>query len=345
MKTEFIETADARWQEIINKSNNEFYQYPAYAQLDAELIDGQALGWWGSYDDNWVLIPFIKRRIPDKITNGKNFFDLISPYGYPGFLNSQGLSGNNLNKLLTKFQDDAWEHRIISSFIRLNPIYNNYLIQENDELKQVIHNRVVLIGLGEHSEGIMGHYKRDHRREVRNLKKKSGLNVIWNDWDYLEKFIEIYNKNMDNVDAGSYYYFSKEYYLNLQKVLKNNVHFVKAVSKEGELAAAALFCDSGEVVQYHLSATSEKFYKHAPIKLVIDSVANKFYKKRMCLNLGGGNNKEDSLFAFKNGFSSLKRRFTTLRIIHSRQWYNNFSQGTEKVNLEDLNGYFPIYRS
>lgn len=89
--------------------------------------------------------------------------------------------------------------------------------------------------------------------------------------------------------------------------------------------------------------------EYAPSKLMFDGVIEWATRSsQKWLHLGGGvNSKEDSLYRFKKGFSPIKNQFTTLRIIHDQQRYNNLNyvalQENDQTEFDDKD-YFPLYR-
>lgn len=67
---------------------------------------------------------FIKRRIPLKV-NGNTYFDIVTPYSYGGPLIEDCTSEGKeelVKEFMQEFQAYCTEHRIISEFIRFQPV-------------------------------------------------------------------------------------------------------------------------------------------------------------------------------------------------------------------------------
>ena len=78
-----------------------------------------------------------------------------------------------------------------------------------------------------------------------------------------------------------------------------------------------LFFEHAGIVQYHLGGTRDRFLETAPMKLLFH-FARGWFKERgaEALHLGGGvGGKADALLHFKAGFSPLRARFHTWRIV------------------------------
>lgn len=345
MKTTFIDFDDKKWKRCLAKTKYEFYQLPKFAQLEANLIGGKPIAWYGEFEEQWILIPLVKRRIPESITNGKEYYDLISPYGYPGIVLSNGISDLQLSTLLFRFRKDAKKETCISTFIRLNPISNSRLINEDEEMHQIIHSRIVSLDMKYPFEDQRMKYSSNHRRNIKKLLK-SGFYLEWNNWDELESFIEIYNETMQREEADDYYFFPKAYYHSLKEIVgEGNIDLVLAKNPKDEAIAGGLYCKNENIVQYHLGGTKGEYLRKAPSKLLFDGVINRYSEEVNYFNLGGGvGSEQDSLFRFKEGFGKEYKKFSTLRIVNDRQRYNNLCQEYSKEELYNLSGYFPLYR-
>lgn len=102
----------------------------------------------------------------------------------------------------------------------------------------------------------------------------------------------------------------------MAEILAESLH-LGIVEFNGEITCACLFAECCGIVQYHLGGTRTNFLKQAPSKLMFDYV--RFWAKERgntVLHLGGGvGNAQDSLYHFKAGFSQVRNRFLTMRLI------------------------------
>lgn len=331
------------WEEVLKESKYDFYHLPGYLQLECELIQGEAIYFYYEESNSRAVIPLVKRRI-----GTSEYFDVVNPYGYAGILINKHFDYKLFSDIITSFYKSCYKDNIISAFFRLNPVLNNYLFFESENIKQEIHGRTVFIDLSENYETLLSSYSSNHKRNIKKLKKE-GFQVRINDWSQYEAWQELYINTMQRLAASKYYFFDKKYFNRLSELLKSNLLLVSVHNKEGRLAAGGLFTKFNGVIQYHLGGTNEEFLSLAPTKLMFDEIIrwgteNKFEM----LHLGGGlGGDTDSLFNFKNGFSKKTMHFTTLRCITNKVVYDQmvkdkFSHRTD-LDLKQVH-YFPLYR-
>ncbi len=349
MVSGFVGKKGKKWQHVKQSDYYDFYHLPEYVQLDANIIDGDPICWIGETHAGKVWIPLIKRKIPEPIAKGKEYYDLTSPYGYPGILFERPFSPDMLNAVLQQYIEDAAEENFITSFFRMNPLSNPFIWQQSKLVEQKYHGFTISVPLDKEMDLIRKDYSSNHRQDIRKLREQ-GFMFFLDDMRYYEDFLFIYEQSMDRLDASNYYYFSKEYFDRIFEVLDENVHLAIVTDKSGkDVVAGGLFTDFNGIIQSHLSATRSSYMEYAPSKLMFDGVIEWAARSaQKWLHLGGGvNSKEDSLYRFKKGFSPIKNQFTTLRIIHDQQRYNNLNyvalQENDQTEFDDKD-YFPLYR-
>ena len=156
---------------------------------------------------------------------------------------------------------------------------------------------------------------------------------------------------MKKAGASDRYFFDRPYFLRLRDALGERLQLFVA-EYDGIVCSAALFVHTGDIVQYHLSGSHPDFAKLAPSKVVLDEA--RLWSNRAgarFLHLGGGvGSKEDSLFMFKAGFSSLRHRFSVWKFIAKANLYSRLVDArrawlaTKGKQLVDT-GFFPLYRA
>ena len=111
------------------------------------------------------------------------------------------------------------------------------------------------------------------------------------------------------------------------------------------MICGALILISENVVRNHLSATSEKYLKVSPSKLLTDEISligRRLGKK--IFHLGGGvGGKEDSLFKFKSHFSDLRINDRIWCYVNDQESYNELLR-KKGVVLNGRSTFFPAYR-
>jgi len=119
------------------------------------------------------------------------------------------------------------------------------------------------------------------------------------------------------------------------------------VHKDGVVAAVGLFVETNGIVQYHLSGTGDAFRAVQPTKLMMHFVRS-WAKDRgnQVLHLGGGvGGHSDSLLQFKVGFSPLRHKFATLRMVIDEGEYSHLVEARDPLlDPGARSGFFPLYR-
>ncbi len=160
--------------------------------------------------------------------------------------------------------------------------------------------------------------------------------------------MELYYANMQRVNANKEYFFDKKYFLDLINSTDFETEVLLAISqKTGEVAGGAMFVKKNNIIQYHLSGTSERYLDLNPLKLLIDEMRIRGFRENYSyLNLGGGVGAQyDSLFYFKSGFSKNSMPFKVWKYIVNPNIYEDLVQQRKDIqNCEETLRYFPRYR-
>lgn len=342
-------------------------------------------------------------------------YDLVSPYGYPGLLfdtsvdalhmgasiidaaeldaarmcatqtdaiqmDTAQMDTAQVQAFLSQFNSDAENQGYVSTFIRLNPLHNDFVINEHgclirydhvdkhnlhdhslnnhglkkhSLLRQVQHGETLSVDLKQYvNNGFR--FSDNHRRNLRTLHQ-TGYRAVINDFDYLDAFIAAYYETMDRRGAKSYYYFPKDYFERLiQTGDSNRMLFIAVLSPEGVFSGGGIFTLFNGVMQYHLGATYNRSIMCSPSKLMIETAINEGIKRGAgLLHLGGGlGAARDGIYRFKAGFSGNVHTYRCLHYIHRMEIYeslqnhspcadNNIMKETDNPGAND---YFPAYR-
>ena len=331
------------WINMMSESDYDFYHLPGYLRIERELIGGDQIFFFYESNGSKALIPLMKRSI-----NNTRYFDLSSPYGYPGILINRSFEYRKYNHVLKEFSKCCAQNDIVSAFLRLNPILNNYLFSESENLMQEVHGRTVFIPLSKPYEILEAHYSSNHKRNIKKLKKQ-GFSVKINSWSSYEQWQQLYIETMNRLEASNYYFFNKTYFQELHELLGKNLILLTVYDIEENLTSGGLFTNYNGVIQYHLGGTKEEYLSSAPSKLMFDEMIRwGVNEKCKILHLGGGvGGEKDSLFTFKSGFSKNTMHFSTLRLITNSYVYKvltkerfNEMPDNKKNEIE----FFPLYR-
>lgn len=273
------------------------------------------------------------------------YYDLITPYGYGGFLIEGEKNSKNLKNLKSAYEEYCIDHNIVSEFIRFNPLTKN--VEDSQNIYETVElGKTVTIDLdGKHSEELWNSLLGKNRNTIRKAKKNN-VEIFWsNDRVLIDSFMPMYNHTMDKDNATNYYYFKKEFYDSLQENLKYNYLYFYAVYNN-EIIAMAMIIFDNKKMHYHLSASKKEFQYLSATNLLLFEAAvwgiNNGFKE---FHLGGGlGSKEDSLYKFKSAFN--KKSVTTFSIgkkIFQSEIYNELKD-FNKSNGQRKSLGFPIYR-
>ncbi|MFD6442159.1 GNAT family N-acetyltransferase [Peribacillus sp. NPDC060186] len=268
------------------------------------------------------------------------YFDLITPYGYGGWL----IEGNGFHSdLKSKYEELCTREGIVSEFVRFHPVLETV----NRNLYTVVdHGRTGCLEL-DSEELIWSNMSSDMRTQVRKLGRK-GVEVH-HGWtpELIEQFIPIYEATMDKDNATPYYYFKEDFYKSVYEDLKDNATMFYA-TYEGQIVSMAIIMFAGTQLHYHLAGTDQEFGRLGAAKaLMVETALWGSRNGYKTLHLGGGvGGKECKLFEFKRRFNkNTKTTFSTGRAILDNNRYNELISVRNLKNQDlDSSGFFPGYR-
>lgn len=357
MHVEFITPNLPRWSALLRQGPHDIYQLPGYLALEAQRTNTLPEGILITEADRTMLLPYLLRSGKDILLDDANMtevFDVISPYGYPGLvLNNAALAEPSFVAAALKELKRALQaSRICSAFVRLHPILNQDLQIDLSEDEYRFQGETVSIDLSLSVAGLWSHIRKDHRNRI-NRAQREGLTATMMPWtEALSTFVEVYTETMERVGAAHHYLeFDEAYFSQLGKTLGDRLHLC-LVEHHGEVASAGLYTEWKGIVQAIFGGTRTAFLKQSPSTLETYCVAL-WAKERgnRLLHLGGGvGASQDPLFRYKAGFSKLRHRFYTLRLITDADHYRTLvALRAKTLNLtpEILNQstYFPAYRA
>lgn len=246
---------------------------------------------------------------------GTAYFDLESAYGYGGPLSSCEEPS---------FLVDAWEEYrqfchasdIVVEFVRLHP-----LVCQNAYLGKIIPNRdTVMIDVRsqEWRSGYAGRCRRDIGKA-----RKLGMQVCETSLQQnFSKFGDFYRGAMKRIGADEFYSFSDDYFWSLSRVPGVTL----LVSEyQGNWVSAIILLFGPDVVEYHLSATTDLGRSLRATNLLIDLAAQYAWERnRKIFYLGGGTDDapDNPLLRFKAGFSSLRLTYSYAYAVHNEDFYS-----------------------
>ncbi|MEK4424519.1 GNAT family N-acetyltransferase [Solibacillus sp. FSL K6-1523] len=342
-----------KWDAIV-KSFTNFDIYYLTSYIKAFEIHGDGVPLLFYYDDeNFKAINVVMKRdiSNDMRFRGKIesnvFYDIMTPYGYGGFLIEGNVTQASLKKLEHAYCTLCLKEGIISEFVRFHPVKNN-----SEYMKEIydisLLGKTITMPLSSQNQ-ILSNLTSEKRKRIRKAKKL-GFEIYWGRSPKLiAEFIRLYNSTMENNHAADYYYFTSEFFESILYDLKYNSSVFYAVDNKENIVAMAIFLYINEQINCFLSASNKELDHLALTNLIMYEVAcwgsENGYKT---LHMGGGvGGKEDSLYHFKKAFN----KNSATNFILGKKIFNEEKYG-ELVEIrriaDDFNEetqYFPIYRS
>lgn len=320
---------------------------PAYGKLYEPIDGGVCEVFTHRCEYGAVTNMFIKRPAP-WLVDGKQYYDIRTPYGYGGPVMHAALDKPLLECAYQKaFTAHCLEQDIVCEFVRFHPLCEN--APDFHHAYDVRYDRdTVAIDVAD-PDYAYTQFMPECRNKIRKAQKR-GVTVRVEEAglsEGMERFMELYSLTMDKNHASEYYYFPRSYYESICETLSGSVLYAEACLGETAIAAS-IFLYGGENMYYHLSATHPEYYSCAAINLVLSEVCRAARARGMrWLFLGGGYaDGTDSLFQFKRSFGrteqNLKRFYTGSAVYNEAIYQRLTGMASEKKTLHA--SYFPLYR-
>lgn len=279
---------------------------------------------------------YYKRRIPNT-----PYFDIVSPYGYSGPVRIEdGVVLDQCDAFELAFMAWCSEQKVVAEFARLHPFEENdlYVGTRNHAVLKREHE-IFYIDLTQSEDDIWKGFDKGCKSTTKWGQGHIGAVTIGK--LYLSHWLELYEKTMQRQDANSSYHFKADFFMDANRLLKENIKLFQAWDYD-KVIAAALILRSGDYAHYFLSASDEELGKNRTNALLWEAI--KWAKSQGCkiFNLGGGLKAGDSLESFKRSFTKASRPFYTYRKVHNQEVYNKLCQ--EKGVQPNNESWFPAYR-
>jgi sugar O-acyltransferase (sialic acid O-acetyltransferase NeuD family) len=355
MNLDLLSPSDPRWSKLLETFRHDFYHLPAYVCLEAERVQGEPAALYAEEGDRFLLLPLVFRKITlagEPLPRFPQAQDAVSPYGYPGFIGNVFLEAEESRDFFERafqgFQERLSAQGVACAFVRLHPLLNGRPELLASHAHLIPQGETVWIDLTQDESELWRQIRPRFRTYLNKLQRKGVQARMDESWQSLERFVDLYNQTMDQVEAESWYYFGLEYFRQLREALGPRIHLC-VIEDEGEITSAGLFTECNGIVQYHLSGAETKHRGKHYLKFMLNFV-RAWAKARgnLALHLGGGlGARADDLFQFKAGFSDLRATYYTWRTIFNSEIYQAAIRAWESKSGEPaspVEGYFPPYR-
>ena len=349
---EFLDLTSPQWDVLVTSfPDYDVYYLNGYVRAFKLHGDGEPFLFYYQKDDFRALSVIMMRDIAQfkpfcgEFEQGK-YFDVITPYGYGGFLTDGNQSDYNIAGLHDTYVCFLKEHNVVSDFTRYHPLLKN---------AELLRKQFNVIDVGPtisidttSKERIFENLERNNRNKIRKAQKNGVIIGHGHDPELWNDFIPIYEATMDKDHASDYYYFDKEFFLSIQNDLQGHYEMFYALY-EGRMIAMSIILYANGKMHYHLSGSDIEYRNLAPTNLLLYEAAcwgcdigiSQFH-------LGGGVGAgDDSLYKFKEGFNrKSSNMFSIGKTVVNQEMYDKLMdlRAQKDADFDKTTNYFPAYR-
>lgn len=277
----------------------------------------------------------LDEKLDGKIARGK-YYDLITPYGYGGFWGSV----SDWRELDESYMSYCMNNNYVCEFVRFE-LFTDYYKHYSGSVETRTHNVVRPLEMA--LDDIWMDFKQNVRKNVRRANSKSLSCVVENTGNHLDDFLRIYYSTMDRASAENDYYFSKQFYNDLNEMKENVMYFY--VFFEGKIISTELVIYGSENAYSFLGGTDREYFELRPndyLKYEIIKWAKEKGLKRFVL--GGGYGSDDGIFQYKQHFSPRGVvDFYIGKKVFDKKMYDMLVELRSGNILNDK--FFPLYRA
>jgi hypothetical protein len=328
----------------------EVFAHPGYLELFKTRSDRVQCACFTS-PAGTALYPFILHDLTNELywrsTDGPAT-DIAVPFSYGGPV---ACSVHNRQTLAEGFwlAFDRWAATVgaVSEFVRLT-LFQELLIDDlaHRELRQ----QNVVRSLESSESEIWMEFRHKVRKNV-NRAGQSGVRVEFDpDGQRLDEFLGIYSGTMARRQAGTEFYFDRQFFQRLHQNLVGQFAYFHAIHRN-RIISTELVLVSAENVYSSLGGTEQDSFSLRPndlLKWEIIRWARSAGKQ--CFVLGGGAVPNDGIFRYKLAFapSGAVDFFLRKRILRSDRYHLFCDRGAAlrlAANRPAAGDFFPAYRA
>lgn len=265
---------------------------PAYCAADSRRDPALTPRWFAwTEGENFWLHAAHHGQVPNS-----PWHDLQSPYGYGGPV-ANCEDSDFLARAWTAWEEWCRNEGILAEFVRFHPMADNGRLYGGTVRDD---RQTVAIPL---TQPPLAGYSVRARTAVRKAIK-AGIRARWLPAvEHAAEFGAFYRAGMAAIGADGSYLFGDDYFAALTGLPGAKL---LVCEKDGAWLAAGLFLSNGQVMEYHLSATSPEGKSLSATNLLLHEAAETAHAAgHTWLYLGGGTDgrADNPLLFFKAGFS------------------------------------------
>ncbi|HSK49561.1 MAG TPA: GNAT family N-acetyltransferase [Solirubrobacterales bacterium] len=318
--------------------SDQFFRSRPFLDAEEETSEGTLATLRIEHQKGTLVAPILVRQI-----DGGPERDAISPYGYPGLVESEGDPGDvrrslpavappdvtRISPALDLREIDFSETGLVSLFLRHT--------LADPPLTATTARNVVQIA----DPALPAKSRMSDRQQIRkNLKRGYELEIVPGAETTPAQragFLLAYEQTMVRTGAAQRYFFGAAYFDRLLEA--ERTWLALATAPDGAVAAASVAAASDGFLHYYLSGSADSHLRDSPMKNVLATLCEFAAELSLPLNLGGGIAAGDRLEEFKRGFANREEVWRTSEIVCDREVYEWLAAD------RDAAGFFPAYRA
>lgn len=292
-----VDINDPCWDEVVESIMGGYIYYMSrYLKAFQDISGDTPVMFLYESKDERAINVFFKRDISrvkyflGKIAEGE-YFDLISPYGYGGYI------GNFTDKRKMLFMHHEYCKNIgyVSEVVKFHPL-SDCIKSYAGNVSSSFHN--VVRDLESELETLWMDFKPKVRKNVKRAQEY-GLEVIKeSNGKYLDDFLKIYYGTMKRNEAEKGFYFSKDFFEKITS-MQNHIMYFHALYK-GHIISTELVLYDGENCYSYLGGTDSDYYEMRPNDYLKYEIIKWGHEKKLKnFILGGGHGADDGIFQYK----------------------------------------------
>lgn len=325
---EIINIEDYRWDDIVDNEIVHFTRNYCTTYMSAD--NGYPLLFYYQDNDTVAYQVMFKRSIE---TNLGEYYDLISPYGYGGWI----IKGKYNSSIFDEYIKLCKDNQFVCEFIRFD-LFRTDISKYYGNIKFISHN--IVKDVSKPHEMIFDNFERRVKKNIRKAIKNE-LNVIVDETgERIEEFLEIYYSTMERNHASESYYYSEEFFRQLSK--ENSCFF--HVESEGKIISTEMVLFDKLCSYSFLGGTIDEYFPLRPNEILKYEIMKWSHDHELnYFVLGGGYGSDDGIFMYKKGLAPTGiYNFYVGNYIFDEEIYNElcFVRGVKENTL-----FFPAYRN
>lgn len=345
-----IKTLDLYHRKEWDETAHSFADYDIYYSLDylipfQRIGDGEPLLIFFEENGLRAMCTLMKRSL--KAYGVEDWFDLITPYGYGGFIFEGNQCEENMKSFSEAFRRWIEENKIVSIFYRFHPQLRT---AENAHwyCNPIMLGHTIEMDLSD-EDTIWQNITSKNRNMIRKAERNGVTIEHGMSWDLFQEFKLMYDATMAKNNADEYYFFKEDFYRSIYENMQDCCEMFYALY-EGKKIVMSMMLYANDRMHYHLSGSVQEYRNLAPSNLLLYEAAKWGCSRGLrSFHLGGGvGSSEDNLFRFKKEFNrNSDIEFGIGKQICHPSMYDKLVDFCvkKKPGFDLENKYFPLYRT